>query len=126
YDDLAEMYMENPTGLANEIHQLAINEPKVQLAREMGDRQRMQVELQASKRAAAAKIAERLQKKMFPKDSGRSGTLRGTYGESTGTGQVTEVARMQLKAQVEQNLGLRPSLTQRSMQRAAIIDRLMQ
>lgn len=126
FDDLTEMYMENPMGLREAVRDMADNDPKVQLAREMGDRERAKVEFIASQRAAAAKIADRLEKKIFPKDSGRNGTLRGTYGESTGTGQVTEVARMQLKAQVEQNLGLQPGLTQRSMQRAAIIDRLMQ
>ena len=126
-DQLTDLYQDGqmPT-LLNELHKIALEDPEVDIARKLGDPNRYQVELQASKRRAAEKIVDRLEKRMYPRDSGSKGTLRGSYGEAIPGAGPGEQNRLMLKARVEQDLGLMPSINQRAVRRAALIDSLRQ
>lgn len=130
-DRLAELYAQNPGAAAQELSRQAQEDPEFQQAKQMSNAEEMQRAFQASRRRAANKVAERMERKNFAKDGGRSGTVKSTFGSpgvmnSMGQSpQATEAARLNHRIQVMLNLGVEPQMNDRMFQRAQLIDALI-
>jgi hypothetical protein len=132
HDKLSEIYQQDPRAAQEELRKMAQESPKVLALLQAGDREGAEQEFQRAMRASANKIAERVEKKTFARDPRREGTFAGTSGSDAllsamgQGGQTTEYQRLLARNQVIANLGLAPSATPDIMQRAQMIDYIMQ
>lgn len=131
HDELAEMFSEDPVRARQELDKIVKDSPRVQEALKLGDPEMIQRAFESQIQDSATKIAERIERRTHARDPRRAGTFNSMSGEQTllaamgQTGAPSEVARLQTRATVQAQLGVQPSMSERAMSRAQIIDQIM-
>lgn len=113
HDEVAELYSINPGLAMQKLNQRAMEEEDY------------------DKDAGARKVAERIEKRTLPHDPRRNSSYRASAGEdallraSGFTGEPTEMQRLQIRNQVQAQLGSQPSSSPSVVARAQMIDQIM-
>jgi hypothetical protein len=131
FDEIADLYTENPALARQYLDQVARQDPKVVKFQEQGMVQAAEQEYNRAVSDGAKKVAERIERRENPRDPRRTGTFDSTVGSqallnSLGlSGGTSEVNRLLSRTQTMQNLGIPVSVSKRSLQRASIVDQIM-
>lgn len=131
FDQLAELYKKDPVKAQEELLKIAKADPKVKFLQEQGDYQGAQQYLHKALQDGMSKLAERIDKATFAKDPRRNGTFKGTSGSDSLLnamgmgGRVSELERLNTKAQVYAQMGMEPPVNQKSMAKAQMMDQIM-